>query len=161
MIQSLLIKLAMLAMTMGVVFWIAWQAPQDSLKDPASDAPAAVLDVPVAPNTRQAGEENKSAASSTPALAQKAARSDVPVQSPHKGPLDLNRASAEEIDSLPGIGAVLAQRVIDYRKTSGGFRSVEDLRQVKGIGAKKLDRLRPLVVVSVPGTKQRTEKPPL
>ncbi|HWG97610.1 MAG TPA: helix-hairpin-helix domain-containing protein [Nitrospira sp.] len=63
--------------------------------------------------------------------------------------LDLNRASAGELESLPGIGAVLAQRVIAFRESAGGFRTVEDLREVKGIGAKTFDRLKSLVTVSM------------
>lgn len=62
--------------------------------------------------------------------------------------LDLNRASAGELEALPGIGAVLAQRVIAFRTSAGGFRTVEDLREVKGIGSKKFDRIKSLVTVS-------------
>jgi competence protein ComEA len=65
--------------------------------------------------------------------------------------LDLNQASAGELEVLPGIGAVLAQRVVALRASTGGFRTVEDLREVKGIGAKKLNRIRPLVTVSPSG----------
>jgi competence protein ComEA len=61
------------------------------------------------------------------------------------------------------MGMVLAERVIAYRKSAGGFRSIDDLRRVKGIGAKKLDRLRPLVMVSGPATSStsQSEKSPL
>ena len=74
--------------------------------------------------------------------------------------LDLNRASAADLEQLPGIGAVLAQRMITYRQSHGGFQTVEELRQVKGIGRKKLDRVRPLVTVAVPGSKGKMEKHP-
>jgi competence protein ComEA len=72
--------------------------------------------------------------------------------------LDLNRASTGELEGLPGIGAVLAQRVIAFRTSAGGFRTVEDLREVKGIGSKKFDRIKSLVTVSASrshGAKQR------
>jgi len=61
-------------------------------------------------------------------------------------PLDLNSARLEDLMELPGIGEKLAQRLVEYRKSHGGFRSVEDLRNVRGIGAKRMERLRPLVV---------------
>lgn len=60
-------------------------------------------------------------------------------------PLDLNAANIEDFMALPGIGETLAQRLVEYRKRHGGFRSVEDLRQVRGIGEKRMEQLRPLV----------------
>ena len=75
--------------------------------------------------------------------------------------VDLNRATAQELESLPGIGAVLAERVIAYRKSVGRFQTVEDLREVAGIGSKKFDRLKPLVTVSAAETKHNAEKRPL
>ena len=62
------------------------------------------------------------------------------------GPVDVNRAAAEELQKLPGIGPKLAQRILDER-TRGRFRSVDDLRRVAGIGAKTLEHLRPYVTV--------------
>ena len=49
-------------------------------------------------------------------------------------PLDLNRATAEDLDAVPGIGPALAQRIVDYRKAHGPFKQIEDLREVSGIG---------------------------
>jgi len=57
-------------------------------------------------------------------------------------PLDLNRASAEDLCLIPGIGESLAQEMIAYRDRRKGFRSVEDLRNVKGIGEKKYRNLK-------------------
>jgi competence protein ComEA len=75
------------------------------------------------------------------------------------GPLlDLNRAKASELEALPGIGAVLAQRVIAFRESLGGFRKIEDLREVKGIGVKKFDQLKLLVTVSTADSKGTTER---
>ncbi len=59
--------------------------------------------------------------------------------------LDLNRASAAELDALPGIGPVLAERIVTYRRQVGGFGSVEELLAVRGIGPRLFDRLRPRV----------------
>lgn len=163
MIQSLLVKLGMLAMTMGVVLWIGWQAPQASVKDAVSAASTEAVPGPAtAPEESEKNkvrEANGRSAPAKPVATANIAR--VEAASPQKGLLDLNHASAEDLESLPGIGAVLAQRMIAYRASIGGFRTVEDLRQVKGIGEKKLDRVRPLVIVVAPGTKGKTEKQPL
>jgi|YelNatPaOPRAMG01_1025707.scaffolds.fasta_scaffold00266_30 competence protein ComEA helix-hairpin-helix repeat region len=62
-------------------------------------------------------------------------------------PVDINIASVSELITLPGIGEATAERIIEYRKTHGKFTSIEDLMSVKGIGEKKFQRLKPLVVV--------------
>lgn len=62
-------------------------------------------------------------------------------------PVDLNTADVAGLDALPGIGPVLAQRIIDFRTENGPFRSVDDLGEVSGIGDRVLERLRPLVTV--------------
>jgi competence protein ComEA len=61
--------------------------------------------------------------------------------------LDLNAASAAELEALPGIGPVLAARIVEYRQTHGRFQHVEDLQEVEGIGPRLLERLRPLLRV--------------
>lgn len=66
------------------------------------------------------------------------------------GRLDLNTATRQELVALPGIGTVTADRILMYRQYTGPFRSIEDLRKVRGITAKKLEQLKPLV--SVTGT---------
>ncbi|MGW3339821.1 helix-hairpin-helix domain-containing protein [Streptomyces sp. NPDC001009] len=57
-------------------------------------------------------------------------------------PVSLGTATVEQLDTLPGVGPVLAQRIIDYRTRHGGFRSVDELRQVDGIGDRRFSDLR-------------------
>ena len=61
--------------------------------------------------------------------------------------LDLNTATQEELDALPGIGPVKAEAILQYREESGPFRTVEEIMEVKGIGEKTLEQLRPYVTV--------------
>jgi competence protein ComEA len=63
------------------------------------------------------------------------------------GLVNINTAGLEELESLPGIGPSLGQRIIDYREQHGPFHSVDDLDDVSGIGEKTLEDLRPLVTV--------------
>ena len=61
--------------------------------------------------------------------------------------LRLNSATAPELEQLPGVGPVLAQKIIEYREQYGPFQRIEDLLQVDGIGPAKLEGLRDLIVV--------------
>jgi competence protein ComEA len=61
--------------------------------------------------------------------------------------VNLNRAGRQALETLPGIGPALAQRIIDDRKANGPFKSVDDLARVSGIGPKTVERLRHLVTV--------------
>ena len=63
------------------------------------------------------------------------------------GPLELNSATVEQLDELPGVGPSTAAAIVEHRSTVGAFRSVEDLLDVRGIGDAKLDALRDLVVI--------------
>lgn len=63
------------------------------------------------------------------------------------GLLELNTAGKEELMELPGIGEVLAERIIAYRQENGSFHAVEDLLNVDGIGEKRLDAIRDLITV--------------
>lgn len=61
---------------------------------------------------------------------------------PEKQPIDINTATAEELQELMGIGPVLAQAIVDYRAEHGPFRSIDELLEVSGIGETKLDNIR-------------------
>lgn len=61
--------------------------------------------------------------------------------------IDLNAATYNDLVKLPGIGPVMAKRIIDFRATHGGFKRLQDLRKVKGVGAKTYEKLAPLLIV--------------
>ena len=62
-------------------------------------------------------------------------------------PLNLNAATEAQLEALPGIGAAVAARIVEYRKKNGAFKKVEELMNVKGIGEKSFLKLKPLVTV--------------
>ena len=61
-------------------------------------------------------------------------------------PVDLNSATIEQLDALPGVGPVTAQKIVDYRQAHGPFRSVDELDAIPGIGPARIENLRGLVV---------------
>jgi competence protein ComEA len=159
---SLVVKLGMLAATVGVVLWIGWQTPDASFKDAAllDDSKVVPLHAPVT-LVSEPGVPDRSHQKTTAeqaGISRAASHANVAAL---RHVVDLNRATTQELESLPGIGAVLAERVIAYRESVGRFRTVEDLRKVAGIGSKKFDRLKPLVTVAAAETKSHTEKRPL
>ncbi len=95
-------------------------------------------------------EENKNP---SPGVGSKGTRnkqlaSSAPVKGPTAGEkINLNQASAAQLDTLPHIGPALAQRIIEYREQKGGFRSMQDLKKVKGIGEKKFQDLKDLISI--------------
>jgi competence protein ComEA len=64
--------------------------------------------------------------------------------------VNLNTATATDLEALPGIGAKTAQRIVEYREKNGGFKKVEDLMNVKGIGEKSFLKLKPRLAVTAP-----------
>ena len=64
--------------------------------------------------------------------------------------INLNTATREELVALPGIGPAKAQAILDYRKDHGGFKSVEELKDVKGIGAKRYEKLKGEFTLAAP-----------
>jgi competence protein ComEA len=75
-----------------------------------------------------------------------------------KNPLNLNRATAEQLEALPGVGPSLAQKILEFRKANGGFKSVEELDQVPGIGPKKLEEITPLVTLGASQQQANTNR---
>ena len=71
----------------------------------------------------------------------------IPSGNERRDTVDLNTATARQLMSLPGIGPVTADRILDYRKTNGPFQTVEELTKVKSIGEKKLQRIRQFITI--------------
>ena len=98
---------------------------------------------PIAPEPAPPAAGNRSAPTPPPASASPAPAATPPV-------VDLNRATVEELDRLPGIGPILARRIVEHRDRHGPFRTVDELLGVPGIGERSLERLRPFVRVAAP-----------
>ena len=99
--------------------------------------------------TANAGQGNAANGASQGGTQPQPARTLTPAGSTQKGstPVNINTATAEELQSLPRIGPAMAQRIIAWREAHGGFRSVDELDAVPGIGPSMLENLRPLVTV--------------
>lgn len=149
-LQSFLIKLGMLAMTMGVVLWIGWQVPQ-TMQRPAVTHAASLSPADTAATTIASVDTTI-----PPVGAAESHR-----LSGRPQPVDLNRATAADLDHLPGVGPVLAKRMVEYRMSVGRFHAVEDLRAVKGIGKKKFERLKPFVTVTASRVQDEGKKGPI
>ena len=99
--------------------------------------------------TANAGQANAANGASQGGTQPQPARTLIPAGSAQKGstPVNINTATAEELQTLPRIGPAMAQRIIAWREAHGGFRSVDELDAVPGIGPSMLENLRPLVMV--------------
>lgn len=135
--RSLFLKIALLLVFATLILWAGRlpaereeRAPVPVLLPTANMSPAGPGVAPARPPAR-------------------VARLPSPVSHPTR--INLNRASVDELQTLPGIGPVLAQRIV-ARRTVKPFRAIEELGEVQGIGKKRLARLRPLVTVSSGGS---------
>lgn len=69
--------------------------------------------------------------------------------------VEINSATPAELEELPGVGPALAARIVEYRTKNGGFKKIEELMNVQGIGERSFLRLRPLVTVAAPKSAER------
>ena len=83
-----------------------------------------------------------------------AAQSDKAPVAAAKPAINLNAATVDQLDGLPGIGRAVAERILEYRQKNGGFKKIEELMNIKGIGEKSFLKLKPLITVA-----QKTDKP--
>lgn len=151
MLSSLLVRLAMVALTMGIVCWIGWtipasrdaeilhaEGPGETGRSPLLPVPPPTPEVHVAPPSQRHPREFS--------------RPSAPLT------LDVNRASQRDFERLPGIGPVLARRIVEYRESRGAFQDIEQLRRVKGIGKKTFDRIRAFIGVLPTGITRPARK---
>lgn len=133
-------KWAILALVvLALVFSVGFLLGRASVPYPIG---AAVSRVPETntENEKQDAEENETADSA-------AAETDGADQAAPQGIVNINTADADALQTLPGVGEVLAGRIIEYRELSGGFVTVEQLMEVSGIGQQKFDALRDDITV--------------
>ena len=90
-----------------------------------------------------AASQKPSAPAGKPAAGAKTAKAAGPT-----APVNLNTATQAQLESLPGLGAKAAERILEYRQKNGSFKKVEDLMNVKGIGEKSFLKLKPLLTVA-------------
>lgn len=122
---------------------------------PAAPAPVPAAQLPVVPQppaqppTSPAQSTQAPAAAPQPEVQSPPASTAVPSAAPPPRParINLNTATAAELELLPGIGPVVAARIIDHRTKNGPFKTITALDAVKGIGPKTIESLRPLVTV--------------
>ena len=87
---------------------------------------------------------------SVPSLAQDKAKPAAKAAAPAAASVNLNSATQAQLETLPGVGAATAKRIIEYRQKNGSFKKVEELMNVKGIGEKAFLKLKPFITVTAP-----------
>ncbi|MEX0828790.1 MAG: helix-hairpin-helix domain-containing protein [Nitrospirales bacterium] len=145
--KSLLVKIGILGMGIAVVWWVGW--PQPQLRHHDRPPLPRVLQQATAiqaspPSLNREPEESMR----TPSQLEGKKGEEERFPAEDRTPLiDLNLGSRMELERLPGIGMILADRIVSYRSLHGNFQHVQDLGKVVGIGKKRLKQLEPFVTV--------------
>jgi competence ComEA-like helix-hairpin-helix protein len=139
-----LIVLVLVVLAAGIGLGIGqWRRTHPELAERLErvDRAPASFDVPDASST-PARPERHEPRSRPPERPEPAARRPAPSKrTPTTPPIDVNRANEAELQGLPGVGSVLAARIVEARERDGPFASLDDLRRVRGLGRSKLERL--------------------
>jgi comEA protein len=132
----------------GPFAFTSWQEVLKNLPASVLIAPEPPVATPVAPVAQDPAPVPPPEAPKTEAPKAKAdARNAKPSAS---ALVNINTATVQELDGLPGIGLHMAQRIIDYRQKNGPFKRLEDLMSVQGIGEKNFQKLKPLITIGTP-----------
>jgi competence protein ComEA len=89
-------------------------------------------------------------AMAAPVSAQERAAAKPKTAGAPSAPINLNTATVQQLEALPGVGARTAQLIVEHRQKNGGFKKVEELMNIKGIGEKSFLKLKPMVTVTPP-----------
>ena len=146
MLRSLTIKFVMLAGMLGLLVRVGWFEPNhiaatQRMADQHSRSPTHA----VASIVRGQGKDLATNAASTLEPRWSAASR---MSHPTPDIIDLNRSTTKALEALPGIGPILAQRIVDHRRQIGTFQSIQDLDHIQGIGTQTLRAIRPLLKIS-------------
>ena len=141
----LLVKIAILGMSAVVVLWVGWPQPPF-----VRDIGASFVPVSKSLRVSQLLPTPETGVSSIDALRGSAVNREPQSREPNGALVlvDLNLGSREELESLPGIGEKLAERIMSYRRLHGVFQQVDDIINVSGIGKMRRQQLEPFVTVN-------------
>ena len=135
----------------GVLFWqIEKQnSPQGDAFAGARELQAQVdeLNKKIDDLNRALEEAKSQAGSTTKSTSGKVAGASTLNSGTSQSKININTASLSQLDSLPGIGPTYAQRIIDYREANGGFKSIEEIKNIKGIGDKTFEKFKDQITI--------------
>ena len=98
------------------------------------------------------------AAPASPASAAQARKGPAKATATAAAPVNLNTATVAQLETLPGIGGATAKRIIEHRQKNGGFKKIEELMTIKGVGEKSFLKLKPLVTVAAERAERAADK---
>lgn len=142
--QAICVILILIGALAASLTLLVQQAMQLSISDASSTSSVSSSPSP----TQSALQESFPSSSATPSSTPNTpSASSTPSTAVDDGLVNINTANQSDLETLPSIGPVMAQRILEYRQANGGFSSVEELTNVQGIGSKTLEKLRAHITV--------------